>query len=130
MTEPAHFASRPWTQADDDNLRRLALTGFSSTAIGIRMNRTETAVHLRTATGNLEKNQAETAADGLKAKGKMPDPLEGLDTSSLSDTDRVEIEKLRMAYDREGKDGIVKALADLAKNNSMLFRWLLAKFLD
>jgi hypothetical protein len=47
MTEPARFASRPWTQADDDNLRRLALTGFSSTAIGIRMNRTETAVRLR-----------------------------------------------------------------------------------
>jgi hypothetical protein len=38
MTEPEHFASRPWTQADDDNLRRLALTGLSSRAIGIRMN--------------------------------------------------------------------------------------------
>jgi hypothetical protein len=60
----------------------------------------------------------------------MPDPLEGLDTSSLSDGDRVEIEKLRTAYDRGGKDGIVKALADLAKNNSTLFKWLLAKFVD
>lgn len=47
MTEPAHFASRPWTQADDDKLQRLALTGLSSTAIGIRMNRTETAVRSR-----------------------------------------------------------------------------------
>jgi hypothetical protein len=47
MTEPEHFASRPWTQADDDNLRRLALTGLSSRAIGIRMNRTETAVGSR-----------------------------------------------------------------------------------
>jgi hypothetical protein len=44
MTEPAHLASRPWTQADDDKLRKLALTGLSSRAIGIRMNRTETAV--------------------------------------------------------------------------------------
>jgi hypothetical protein len=47
MTEPAHFASRPWTQADDDKLRRLALAGLSSTAIGIRMNRTETVVRSR-----------------------------------------------------------------------------------
>jgi hypothetical protein len=61
---------------------------------------------------------------------KMPDPLEGLDTSSLSDDDRVEIEKLRTAYDRGGKDGIVKDLADLAKNNSKLLKWLLANFLD
>jgi hypothetical protein len=44
MTEPAHFDSRPWTQADDDKLRKLAPTGLSSKAIGIRMNRTETAV--------------------------------------------------------------------------------------
>ena len=47
MTEPAHFDSRPWTQADDDKLRRLALTGLSVRAIGIRMNRTETAVRSR-----------------------------------------------------------------------------------
>ena len=47
MTEPAHFDSRPWTQADDDKLRKLALTGLSSMAIGIRMNRTETAVRSR-----------------------------------------------------------------------------------
>jgi hypothetical protein len=47
MTEPAHLASRPWTQADDEKLRRLALTGLSSRAIGIWMNRTETAVRSR-----------------------------------------------------------------------------------
>jgi hypothetical protein len=47
ITEPEHFASRPWTPAEDDTLRRLALTGLSSTAIGIRMNRTETAVRSR-----------------------------------------------------------------------------------
>jgi hypothetical protein len=47
MTEPADFASRPWTQADDDKLRRLALTGLSSRAISTRMNRTETAVRSR-----------------------------------------------------------------------------------
>src|SRR5258708_26774657 len=42
MTEPPHFGSRPWTQADDDKLRRMALTRLSSGAIGIRINRTET----------------------------------------------------------------------------------------
>jgi hypothetical protein len=47
MTEPADFASRPWTQADNDKLRRLALTGLSSRAISTRMNRTETDVYSR-----------------------------------------------------------------------------------
>ena len=47
MTEPEHFASRPWTQADDEKLQKLALTGLSPTAIGIRMNRTEIAVRSR-----------------------------------------------------------------------------------
>jgi hypothetical protein len=46
MTGPED-ASRPWTQADDDKLRKLAPTGLSSRAIGIRMNRTETAVRSR-----------------------------------------------------------------------------------
>jgi IS30 family transposase len=36
--------SRPWTHADDDKLRRLALTGLSVRAIGIRLSRTEAAV--------------------------------------------------------------------------------------
>jgi hypothetical protein len=40
-------ASRPWTHADDNKLRRLALTGLSTRAISIRMSRTETAVHAR-----------------------------------------------------------------------------------
>jgi hypothetical protein len=47
MTEPAPFDSLPWTQADDDKLRKLAPTGLSPRAIGIRMNRTETAVRSR-----------------------------------------------------------------------------------
>jgi hypothetical protein len=47
ISEPANFASRAWTLADDDKLRRLALTGLSVRAIGIRMRRTETAVRSR-----------------------------------------------------------------------------------
>jgi hypothetical protein len=46
MTEPED-ASRPWTQADDDRLRKLAPTGLSLRAIGIRVNRTETAIRSR-----------------------------------------------------------------------------------
>ena len=47
MTEPALLDSRPWTQAGDEKLQKLALTGLSPTAIGIRMNRTEIAVRSR-----------------------------------------------------------------------------------
>ena len=72
MTEPADFASRPWTQADNDKLRRLALTGLSSRAISTRMNRTEAVVTRQTAGHNLEKKQAETIADGLKVKPRRP----------------------------------------------------------
>jgi hypothetical protein len=70
ITEPEHFASRPWTQAEDDKLRRLALAGLSSRAIGIRMNRTETAVRSRARQMQviLRKIRPETIADGLKAK--------------------------------------------------------------
>jgi hypothetical protein len=46
MTE-SEDAFRPWTQADDDQLRKLAPTGLSSRAISIRMNRAETAVRSR-----------------------------------------------------------------------------------
>ena len=37
ISEPANFASRAWTLADDDKLRRLVLTGLSVRAIGIRI---------------------------------------------------------------------------------------------
>jgi hypothetical protein len=47
ISEPANITSRPWTRADDDKLRRLALRGLSVRAIGIRLSRTETAVHAR-----------------------------------------------------------------------------------
>jgi hypothetical protein len=47
ISNPANFASRPWTHADDDKLRGLALTGLRVRAISIRLSRTETAVHSR-----------------------------------------------------------------------------------
>jgi hypothetical protein len=47
MTEPVHMTSRPWTRAEDDKLRKLALTGLSSRAIGIQMDRTDIAVRSR-----------------------------------------------------------------------------------
>jgi hypothetical protein len=47
ISDPANFASRPWTYADDDKLRKLALTGLSVRAISSRTGRTETAVRSR-----------------------------------------------------------------------------------
>jgi plasmid stability protein len=47
ISDPANFASRPWTRADDDELRKLALRGLSVRAIGSRTGRTETAVRSR-----------------------------------------------------------------------------------
>jgi hypothetical protein len=38
------FFGRPWTQAEDDKLRTLVIAGASSRAIGVQLNRTETAV--------------------------------------------------------------------------------------
>jgi hypothetical protein len=58
------------------------------------------------------------------------DPFQGLDTSELADGDRAEIEKLKLIYANEGKDGLVSALASVAKNNSTLFVWLLGRILD
>jgi hypothetical protein len=47
MKESGRFASRPWTQADDDELRTLALKGMDTRAIGVQMDRTEIAVRSR-----------------------------------------------------------------------------------
>jgi hypothetical protein len=45
--EPARLPVRPWTQADDDELRALALTDASTREIAIQMNRTEIAIRSR-----------------------------------------------------------------------------------
>jgi hypothetical protein len=70
MTEPAHFASRPWTQADDDGLRRLVFTGtqLNSDRYPDEPNRNCRPFTCQTAAGKVDKNQAETIADGLKAR--------------------------------------------------------------
>jgi hypothetical protein len=47
MTELGRFAARPWTQADDDKLRALALAGASTRAIAQQLDRTITAVGSR-----------------------------------------------------------------------------------
>jgi hypothetical protein len=49
MRDLRRFSARPWTQADDDKLRALAVAGASSRAIGVQMNRTEAAVRSRAA---------------------------------------------------------------------------------
>jgi hypothetical protein len=58
------------------------------------------------------------------------DPFEGIDLSTLSVVDRAVIDKLKRTYRDEGKDGLVRALTSLAKNNAPLFVWLLGRILD
>ena len=41
------FATRPWTQSDDEKLREMALVGANPRTIGLQMNRTEIAVRTR-----------------------------------------------------------------------------------
>ena len=47
MTEPGRFAARPWTPADDEVLRSLALNGVDARVIGSQLNRTTVAVRSR-----------------------------------------------------------------------------------
>jgi hypothetical protein len=47
MKEPGRFAARPWTRADDETLRSLALKGVDVRVIGRQLNRTAIAVRSR-----------------------------------------------------------------------------------
>ncbi len=47
MTEFGRFAARPWTPADDDKLRVLALAGASTRSIAQQLDRTIAAVGSR-----------------------------------------------------------------------------------
>ena len=61
----------------------------------------------------------------------MPsDPFKGIDLSTLSVVDRNAVDKLRRTYRDEGKDGLVRALTSLAKNNAPLFVFLLKQIID
>jgi hypothetical protein len=47
MKEPSQFSTRLWTEADDNMLRALVMTGLSARWIGVQMNRTGAAVRSR-----------------------------------------------------------------------------------
>jgi hypothetical protein len=47
MTESGRFAARPWTPADDEILRSLALRGVDARVIGSQLDRTTVAVRSR-----------------------------------------------------------------------------------
>jgi IS30 family transposase len=47
MKELRRFSARLWTEADDNMLRALAMTGLSARWIGVQMNRTGAAVRSR-----------------------------------------------------------------------------------
>jgi hypothetical protein len=60
----------------------------------------------------------------------MTDPINSIDASSLPELDRVEIERLRAAYDRGGPGAVAKGMAQLAKSRPDLFDWLLRKLAE
>jgi hypothetical protein len=61
----------------------------------------------------------------------MPrDPFKDIDLTTLSVVDRNAVDKLRRAYGDEEKEGLVRALAGLAKTNPQLFMWLLKQIID
>jgi hypothetical protein len=69
------------------------------------------------------------AEAGLEAKDAR-DPFKDIDLTTLSVVDRNTVDKLRRACRDEGKEGLVRALAGLAKTNSQLFMWLLKQIID
>jgi hypothetical protein len=72
MKELGRFSARPWTPADEDKLRELAIAGASSRAIGMQMNRTVAAVRSRAAQLKirLKNPKNDPTESGLKAKAK------------------------------------------------------------
>ncbi len=60
----------------------------------------------------------------------VPDPIHTVDLSSLADSDKLEVEKLRAAYDRAGPRGVAEGMAKLTKTHPELFGWLLRKLTE
>jgi hypothetical protein len=58
MTETGRFAARPWTPADDEILRSLALNGVDPREIGRQLNRTGVAVRSRAGRLNIPLKKA------------------------------------------------------------------------
>jgi hypothetical protein len=77
MTPRGTYA-RPWTPADDDRLRVLAIAGASSKAIGVQMNRTQIAIRSRAGrlkiilTKSTERTHKRAAGEGTTKPGPRP----------------------------------------------------------
>ena len=70
MTETGRFAARPWTPADDEVLRSLALNGVDARGIGNRLNRTADAVRSRARRLNILIRKHRGSAEDKEAMGK------------------------------------------------------------
>jgi len=70
MTETGRFAARPWTPADDEVLRSLALNGVDARGIGNRLNRTADAVRSRAKRLNILIRKHRGSAEDKEAMGK------------------------------------------------------------
>ena len=66
----------------------------------------------------------------IKRNLSVTDPINNLDLATLSAIDRIEIEKLRAAYDRGGAVAVAEGMAVLAKTRPELFGWLLKKLTE
>src|SRR5258706_5041360 len=74
MTETGRFATRPWTPADDEVLRSLALNGVDPREIGRQLNRTGVAVRSRAARLNilLKKTKRKRLQNGRPSTVRLP----------------------------------------------------------
>jgi len=69
-------------------------------------------------------------AAGAVWRMTVPDPIHTVDLSSLSALDKIEVDRLRAAYDRAGPRGVADGMADLAKTHPELFGWLVKKLTE
>jgi hypothetical protein len=120
---------RAWTAEDDDRLKSLIEASVSIHDIAAKMKRTIQGVKSRAHALGISTKQVWI---GLNANGQRmrKDPFQGVDLSDLSADDRAVIDELRSTYQNDGKDALIRSLADLARSNSTLFMWLLGKVLD
>ena len=60
----------------------------------------------------------------------VTDPINNVDLSSLLASDKLEIERLRAAYDRAGPRAVAEGMATLAQTKPDLFAWLVKKLTE
>ena len=65
-----------------------------------------------------------------RGKAIVTDPINSLDTASLSDLPQIEVAKLRAAYDRAGPKAVAEGMSHLSESHPDLFKWLIRNLRD